>query len=183
MIIDKNLLDRSIFDIIVNKVLHSPWNFAECTGAEDVEDSSSFYMIISDENGICSPLYDLICLPLIVACAKNNIKITEIIRIRVGLIPKLDKQILHTPHVDYQFPHKTMLFYLTNSDAPTLMFDKKHSGNGKDKYWSNIESLKVEKNITPVENTFVIFDGLTFHSSTTPKDNPLRIVINYNFID
>ena len=76
MIIDKNLLDRSIFDIIVNKVLHSPWNFAECTGAEDVEDSSSFYMIISDENGICSPLYDLICLPLIVACAKNNIKIT-----------------------------------------------------------------------------------------------------------
>jgi hypothetical protein len=183
MIINEDLLDSPIFNLILDKVKKSTWIFLENTAVAGIEDAPSFYMNVSDDFGIYSPLYDLLCLPLLVACSKNNLKLSKIIRIRAGLITSCGKQVTHKPHVDYQFPHKTMLFYLTDSDGPTLLFDKKHSGNGEDKYWSDIELLKTERSINPVKNTSVIFDGLTFHSSTTPKENPFRIVINYNFID
>ena len=187
MIINDNLLDKPIFnyikDKIKNPVAGTNWSFIENTGADHISDSPTFAMTISDQHGVYSPLYDLLCVPLIVACSKNNITFSKILRIRAGLIMNNTQQIVHTPHVDYPIPHKTMLFYLTDSDAPTLIYDNKHSGNGIDDYWTDVKMLKVENSITPVENTCVIFDGLTFHSSTTPKENPFRIVINYNFID
>ena len=187
MIINDNLLDKPIFNFIKNKIKNpgcgTLWNFMENTGVGHISDSPSFAMTISDQSGVYSPLYDLLCIPLIVACSKNNIKFSKIVRIRAGLIMNNSQQIVHTPHVDYNFPHKTMLFYLTDSDGPTLIYDKKHSGNEIDDYWIDAKMLKVETSVMPVENTCCIFDGLTFHSSTAPTENPFRIVINYNFID
>jgi len=183
MIINDNLLDPAIFNFVVDKVKKSPWYFLERTGTAVADDAPSFYMIISDENGIYSSLYDLLCVPLMVACSKNNIKFSKLLRIRVGMITGCKEQIIHTPHVDYTYPHKTMLFYLTDSDAPTLFFDKIHSGIINDVGNCDIDSVKVKESVIPVKNTSVIFDGLNFHSSTTPKENFFRIVINYNFVD
>lgn len=184
MIITENLLDAAIFNFIVDKVKSSPsWNFTERTASPFAEDAPSFSMLVSDTTAVYSPLYDVLCLPLLVACSKNNINLSKILRIRAGLITASEKQITHTPHVDHTTPHKTMLFYLTSSDGPTLLFDKKHSGDVNDSVICDINSVNIIDKIDPVKNTSVIFDGLTFHSSTTPKENPFRIVINYNFID
>ena len=187
MIINENLLDKPIFNFIKDKIKNPRcgvnWNLCENTAVDHIIDSASLAMTISDQSGVYSSLYDLLCIPLIVACSKNNIKLSKIVRIRAGLIMNNSQQIVHTPHVDFNFPHKTMLFYITDSDAPTLIYNKKHSGNEVDDYYADAKILKVETSIMPVENTCVIFDGLTFHSSTTPKENPFRIVINYNFID
>jgi hypothetical protein len=184
MILNDNLLDKPIFNFIKDKVTNDiQWNFIENTGSHQVKDSPSLYSIISDETGPRSSLYDILCIPLLVSCYKNNINISKILRIRAGLILSNTNQITHTPHVDYTYPHKTMLFYLTNSDGPTVLFKQKHAGDNKHAGNLNEKFLQVQQHITPVENKSVIFDGLQFHSSTTPKDDKFRIVINYNFID
>lgn len=184
MIINDNLLDKPVFDFIKDKVQNTtPWGFVDKTGTAGTSDGPSFYSIISDQNGVYSPLYDLLCLPLIVACSKNNIKCSRLLRIRIGLILSSHEQIVHTPHVDYTTPHKTMLLYLTNSDGQTILFKQKHSGIIDELGSADKNSLEVDHYITPVENKSVIFDGLQFHSSTTPKNDKFRIVINYNFVD
>ncbi len=184
MICNDDLLDKPIFNFFRDKVINDvQWNFVENTGCSEVPDNPSFYSIVSNEHGPCSSLYDILCIPLLVACYKNDIMISKILRIRIGLILNSDTQITHTPHVDYTVPHKTMLFYLTdNDDAPTIFFKQKHSGNTKDS--GNIEEkfLQVDQYIKPVENKSVIINGLQFHSSTTPKNKKFRIVINYNFV-
>ncbi len=184
MIINDNLLDRSIFNFIKDRVqTTAQWGFNVSTASAEVSDGPSFYSIISDQNGIYSSMYDLLCIPLMVACSRNNIKLSKLIRIRIGLILANEKQITHAPHVDYTTPHKTMLFYLTDSDGPTILYKQKHSGIINDPAGADKDSLEVDQHINPVENKSVIFDGLHFHSSTTPKNEKFRIVINYNFVD
>jgi hypothetical protein len=183
MICNDNLLDKPIFNFIKDKVTNTvQWSFIENTSCAEVPDNPSFYSIVSNEDGPCSSLYDILCIPLLVACYKNDIKISKILRIRIGLILNNHTQITHTPHVDYTYPHKTMLFYLTNSDGPTILFKQKHVGDNKNPGNLNQKFLQVEERITAVENKSVIIDGLQFHSSTTPKNDKFRIVINYNFV-
>lgn len=182
MIVNDNLLDRSIFNFIKDRVQNNTqWGFVDKTASADVSDGPSFYSIVSDQNGVYSSMYDLLCVPIIVACSKNNIKFSQLLRIRVGLILSSNNQEIHAPHVDYTTPHKTMLFYLTNSDGPTVLFKQKHTGIITDPGNVNKDLLEVEQCINPVENKSVIFDGLQFHSSTPPKNDKFRIVINYNF--
>ncbi len=184
MIINDNLLDRSIFNFIKDRVQNTvQWGFVDKTANAGVSDGPSFYSIISDQNGVYSSLYDILCLPIIVACSKNNIKFSQLLRIRIGLILSSHEQLIHAPHVDYTTPHKTMLFYLTDSDGPTILYKQKHSGIINDPGAADKDSLEVDQHINPAENKSVIFDGLQFHSSTTPKNEKFRIVINYNFVD
>jgi hypothetical protein len=127
-------------------------------------------------------LYDLLSIPLITACAKHNIKINHIIRIRAGMILKTCDDIIHTPHVDYPYPHSTMLFYLNDSDGDTLFYNEMHSGEQSQIAALEKSKVTISERIEPKANRYSIFNGLQFHSSTAPKKSEFRIVINYNFV-
>ena len=71
----------------------------------------------------------------------------------------------HNAHVDQQFPHDVVLYYINDADGDTFFFDK-------------------DKNIihreTPERGKLVIFDGSTFHASSAPSTN-IRMTLNINY--
>lgn len=76
----------------------------------------------------------------------------------------------NTPHIDIQYPHFVLLYYVNDSDGPTIFYEK------------NEESFKEIKRINPKKGRFVLFDGSTYHSSTPPQKNDCRCVININVL-
>ena len=98
---------------------------------------------------------------------KRGLKPEKLIRIRAGMFVQNQTKLPHLPHVDFKYDHTTMLYYVNDSDGPTKLY--------------NADKTKVVKEIHPKRGRVVLFDGLTYHASSSPKDHPCRIVINYNF--
>lgn len=121
---------------------------------------------------------------------KLNLQINEIKRIRLGLIPQTISRVTHSAHVDFIQKYKTAIVYFTTCDAPTILYKQFYDNNfigyqsNSVNYLKEIlkNELEVEREISAVENTGVIFDGHRYHSSTTPTNVSRRIamVINFN---
>lgn len=107
---------------------------------------------------------------------KFGTDIINLIRIRLGMTTRTGYEGFHYPHVDMQYPHKTLLYYLNDSDGDTLFYDKKF---GEDVS----EGLNVVHRNTPKANQAILFDGLKYHSSGFPTENFYRITMNINFQD
>lgn len=95
-------------------------------------------------------------------------------RIRAGLLTITNSTIVHTPHVDYFTPHKTGILYMNDSDGDTILYDQYH----EDK---DLNNFTVHSKITPKSNRLVIFNGLQYHSSSTPTITNSRVVVNFNY--
>ena len=67
-------------------------------------------------------------------------------------------------HIDSLTDHDVILYYLNDSDGDTYFY----------------KNNKVIKQITPVFNKAVFFDGTTYHSSSKPVKSDRRIVLNLN---
>ena len=169
IIIHNDLLDPQIFKWIQTQTIMLPYYWTESTGLEGTNDSPSFATTVfedSDEMRIKSNFYELAMIPFIKLTNLYSVNYKKLIRIRIGLITNFGIKIEHAPHIDWGFPHKTMLFYLTtNVDCPTSF------------HLDDVTKVDV------VENTGVLFDGMISHSSSSPTKETKRIVINYNFID
>lgn len=103
---------------------------------------------------------------------ENNIKnkIKSILRIRIGMQVKVkDANVTHSPHIDFYFPHKVLLYYVHDTDGDTVFYKK------------NLEDYIEIQRITPKKGAAVIFDGDIYHASTTPCKNQRRIAININY--
>ena len=72
----------------------------------------------------------------------------------------------HLPHVDLEYPHYTMVYYVNDSDLGTNI----HDG---DKIIQNIEHKK---------GRAIIMSGDVHHSSSTPKKHERIIILNFNFM-
>jgi hypothetical protein len=107
---------------------------------------------------------------------KHGIKVKEILRIKANILNKTDKQNhIHPPHVDMTTPHMVLLYYVNDSDGDTIIFHQKHSSDQD-------PVLTVNRSISPKAGSAIMFDGLTYHSSSSPQYTEERIVININFI-
>ncbi len=96
-------------------------------------------------------------------------------RIKMNLLTKKEsKHLYHTPHVDFELPHWTMIYYVNDSDGPTYFFKQKYNGER--------QKLEIDQIVEPRQGTFVLFDGLTYHASSNPKYHDYRSVINFNYI-
>ena len=71
----------------------------------------------------------------------------------------------HNKHVDQQFPHDVILYYVNDADGDTFFFDS---------------DGKVIHRETPERGKMVIFDGSVFHSSSSPSNN-VRMTLNINY--
>lgn len=113
---------------------------------------------------------------------KLGFKETDIIRARASLKwPKVgytpDNYSL--PHVDYYYPHETLIFYLNNSDGDTFIFDQHFVDTGDDS--KDIPSVySIQQRITPKANRLVWIDGLHFHTASNPISTDKRIILNIN---
>jgi hypothetical protein len=78
------------------------------------------------------------------------------------------------PHIDYNEPHYIFLYYPSDSDGDTIIYNEMHNNN----YIT--PSVTINKRITPKKGSAFIVDGRYFHSITTPSEHPFRGVINSN---
>ena len=73
---------------------------------------------------------------------------------------------IHTDMEDWE--HISAIFYVDNSDGNTLIYD--------------YDGKTLLKEIEPVKNRLVIFDGLLPHTGHSPSKHNTRLLINMNFL-
>ena len=183
-----------------------PWFFIPKTSSYKNADSDvindcsrpmigSWSHIVYQNEQIVGSHWHMLELALMIAAEKANINVNKIIRIRLGLILSNEtSQHTHGAHADLVYPHTTALFYLNDSDGDTILYNEMYDVNYQTnnnfiedkskKYYDTVLNgeVTVDTTITPEENKFVFFNGLKYHSSSTPLKNNYRIVVNYNFI-
>lgn len=106
-------------------------------------------------------------------CRKHNIKPKSVMRAKINFLwPSEDNR--KAPHVDATYDHKIFLYYLNDSDGPTVFYDKS---------WPHQENQKLNDSIhvLPKAGRGVLFDGLNFHSPLSPSLNN-RLTLNVAFI-
>jgi len=106
-------------------------------------------------------------------------------QVRSFLQLSLDKNLIgnsiDTPHIDMIEPHLVYLYYVNDCDGDTVIYD--HISNGT--HILDIpfyEDIKIKKKITPKQGMVVIFDGMTWHTSTQPTRGS-RCIINFHMIN
>ena len=91
----------------------------------------------------------------------KQLEMNALIRARGLLYTNQGRQIAHEKHTDYNFPHKTVVFYMNTNNGYTEFED----------------GTKVES----VENRIVFFDGSIPHNSSTCTDQKIRVVVSLNY--
>ena len=139
------------------------------------EDEQSVHIASFNKNRI-SDIHDFGVDILNTFAKKHGIEVKQILRIKANILNKTDKQDhIHPPHVDMTTPHMVLLYYVNDSDGDTIIFHQKHSSDQD-------PVLTVNRSISPKAGSAIMFDGLTYHSSSSPQYTEERIVININFI-
>jgi len=158
--IKDNFLDAKSFSFIKENILHYsfPWYFQDSVAFTNKKDKNKSYyfthlFFINDHK---SDFYNVLD-PLI-----KKVKIKKLLRIKANLYPNLNKKIVNDKHVDYEFKHNGIIFYLNTNDGHTILKN----------------NLKIES----IENRALFFDPSIEHSSTHCTDKSIRINININYI-
>ena len=100
-------------------------------------------------------------------------------RLRCGLnFPTFrEEHFLHNqPHVDFPesslVDHYTCLYYVNNSDGPTVVFEEKKES----------EKYTIKYQCHPEKNKLFVFDGKHYHASSCPQHHDARIAITINIV-
>ena len=110
-----------------------------------------------------SPLYNK--LEPVINKIKENTKFALLVRAKANLITRTETILEHGYHIDVDDAPsnlKTSILYLNTSDGYT--------------------KFKDGSVVTSECNRFVTFDGSTEHTGTTCTNEPVRIVLNLNYI-
>tara|TARA_R110000803_G_C11793707_1_gene298398 strand:+ start:21 stop:572 length:552 start_codon:yes stop_codon:yes gene_type:complete len=95
-----------------------------------------------------------------------NFQIKQILKGRSFLqTPSITSQ-KNSIHIDLDLPHWVCLYYVTDSDGDTILFDD-----------NNNET----KRVTPKKGRIIFFDGSIKHCSSSPSKTH-RSIINFDFI-
>ena len=180
----ENIIDQEHVNMLCNHMttLNFPWFVLPRTGnynqpqiSYDLQDSkfSLAHTLVNDGNINSEEIwkFDKLLHALYKKFEIDHTR-TFVQRIRIGLITKVsDISFEHEKHIDYDTPHKTLLFYFNDSTGTTKFYSKDSSDN------------TVTKEITPKTNSACLFDGLIYHSSSTPNTNNFRFVLNINILE
>lgn len=161
------------------------WYFTEMAGGDGNITSDAHYPISQygfnhlafnfDAGGVTSAIYPLLQPIVEIIPEKTGHRVDTLLRIRIGLSTNIGESGARFPHVDYEFPHKTLLYYVNDTDGDTVFYRERFDGQEP-------TNFTVEFSNTPVKNQAVLFDGLHYHSSGFPRKTSKRIAINVNFI-
>jgi len=149
-----------------------PWYFTSqisVPGSTDPNSGFSHTAFRNYENDQGRSKYFEILLPVLFEAIdryKKGHEVQDIYRIRPAMFVRNQNDGNHVAHIDQQYKHHVMLYYVKDSDGPTLFFDDD----------------KVIKQINPKKGRCVIFPGEVYHASSCPREHSNRVVINYNFL-
>lgn len=184
---EDNFLPQFYLQSIKDEVLNNnfPWYYRDKTAGTATEDSKTVNFA-SHQYGFHHTPFDhqfgwsnngLLFKPIIGAIEERfEIRVDTLIRIRLGMLTNIGEDASHYPHVDYNYPHKTVLLYLDSNGGDTIFYNEMYDIEEPNK------ELTVNMRHSPVENRAVLFEGLQYHSSSAPTEASRRVAININFI-
>jgi hypothetical protein len=100
------------------------------------------------------------------------------VRIKSNLMikdPSYPDHCYNVPHKDGNLTELTLLYYVNDSDGETVFFNEYFDGNKMP------ESVTIKHKQKPKKNTAVLFNSNLLHTSSPPKINDQRVVINFVF--
>ena len=175
-----------------NKRLHEllldhPWHHLKNTAYGSFTNNHQLYeaswqQILYNKEPI-SDLFFLAESLLIAGLYNANLTCSELVRIRAGMMTRTPYTVVHDPHVDWESNHMTALYYVNDADGDTVFYDQvwDEQSNIPSWEWAKTQAFTVQKRICPKADSLVIFNGLQFHSSSTPTNTDHRIVLNFNW--
>ena len=114
----------------------------------------------------------MLCRALILSSQDKVTEVTEVphlvVRARADMTLYNPEKHVHEVHTDYSYEHTTAIFYLNTSDGNTLLYDR--------------EGKELLKEVEPIENRLLIFDGLLQHTGHSPSNHKCRTLVNMNFM-
>ena len=121
--------------------------------------------------------FHMTCMPIIeAACDRIGFKYEKIIQGRSFLQLPLKGLTSKSPpdsaHVDLNYRHLVVLYYVINSEGDTVISEQKDYNEGR---------FRVQKRVTPKMGRCVVFDGRFWHYAYQPDENK-RCIINYNLV-
>jgi hypothetical protein len=109
-------------------------------------------------------------------------KIKKLLRARLSVKhPKLGftKDNYNLPHVDYFFPHETLIYYINDADGDTIIFNEMYDDICKDEP----EKFIIRDRVCPKANRMLYLEnGFQYHTASNPISTDRRIILNINLI-
>jgi hypothetical protein len=189
MIIFDDVIDRQYQQSIVDVMLNPDfaWYYQKHTTKygtvgstvdKNTKDVPQFTHVFFADGAFRSSNYELV-LPLIHALEAKTKKqyFNRILRIKSNLITQHENYpenyhcIAHTDVHPEDAGSETFLYYVNDSDGDTFIFNEKDGG----------ENLTVNSRVSPQKGRAILFDSHIIHSSSPPKKNLERSVINFIF--
>jgi len=178
IIVIDNVVSVSQQNYIEKELIKShtfPWifNSTDITYGSKHTNGICFSSRIMDQDKILNHnFYNM--LPVIhAACDQSNIVINKMLRISAFLTFKKDTNHTMEPHNDFDIPHYGCVYYVNDSDGDTVFYNKF--------YPDNKNNLTEVKRVSPKKGRCVVFNPLRYHSSSFPKKNDYRCIVNINF--
>ena len=110
--------------------------------------------------------------------------INQLLRIRVGMLLNMGRDIPNSPHIDFVMSHYTCCYYVNDSDGDTIVYDqrmKPGETSEETKTFSENNKFTIADRGPPVFNSACFFDGTRYHASSYPRVHNKRIVITVNY--
>ena len=181
-IIEKDYQNK-IKDVLIGQVRYNdedvPWYYIDdVTASGDYENQKRGAFVhdyVHYEYGIESDFHYLFLDLIKKSCSKLKIKEVDALQGRsfLQLPTNIKREDVDSPHVDMQFKHFVMLYYVCDSDGDTIIYNEKIISE---------KGFTVQKKITPKQGRVVLFDGSLYHTAQQPNHN-LRCVVNYDLRD
>tara|TARA_B100001093_G_C26707816_1_gene962053 strand:+ start:264 stop:818 length:555 start_codon:yes stop_codon:yes gene_type:complete len=184
MWIKKDVLNQKHFEHMKNIVTDNrfPWYSMDSTAAHfrTVEYDQSFsHVLYCPEHS--SDYFNMFYGTMWGGMASIGIDLNEILRMRLGLIPRTELSHMHYPHVDFSYDHQTALFCLSGNSGVTTFYNELDQGEYHS--WKrDPNTLTILNRVAPEENQMIVFDGHRYHCSSTPTTDVPRIMLNINYI-
>jgi hypothetical protein len=131
-----------------------------------------------------SPVTALLLPLLFTFCEKANKSFNRLLRIRLGLYPRIMADAAHHPHVDFYYPHYNALYYVNDSDGDTVLYNETSEDVPQAMLPDYLRANKftVAKRISPKKGKMIGFEGKQYHASMHPMQATHRIAIAFSFL-
>jgi hypothetical protein len=131
-----------------------------------------------------SPVTALLLPLLFTFCEKAGTPFTRLLRIRLGLYPRIMVDAVHHPHVDFYYPHHNAIYYVNDADGDTVIYQETFDEVSQATYPAYLreEKFQLAKRITPRKGKMIGFEGKRYHASMHPMQASHRIAIAFSFL-
>ena len=181
-IIEKDYQNK-IKNVLIGQVRYNdedfPWYYIDdVTASGDYENQKRGAFVhdyVHYEYGIESDFHYLFLDLIKKSCSKLKIKEVDALQGRsfLQLPTNIKREDVDSPHVDMQFKHFVMLYYVCDSDGDTIIYNEEMISE---------KGLTVQKKVTPKQGRVVLFNGAYYHTAQQPNHN-LRCIVNYDLRD